>query len=65
MQACTIGESWEHIRQETVGQDTDDDQGDKDEVVSAFQAERLFVVFIDQVERRPSFFYFFIIEVLV
>ena len=47
VQASAIGESREHIRQEAVGQDSDDDQDDEDEVVSAFQAERLFIVFID------------------
>ena len=65
VQACAVGESREHIRQEAVGQDADDDQCDEDEVVSAFQAKGLFVVFIDQVERSPAFFYFLIIEVFV
>ena len=65
VQASAVGESREHIRQEAVGQDADDDHGDEDEVVGPFQAEGLLVVFIDQVERRTAFFYFLIIKMLV
>ena len=65
MQASAVGESREHIRQEAVGQDADDDHGDEDEVVGPFQAEGLLVVFIDQVERCTAFFYFLIIKMLV